>query len=395
MTQLKFISTAVLVAAGLIFSGVIAVGEARPDSPGPRRRRGAADKGPPVARDVTRIDPTPSGNDRGPGPSRGSRGPARCGSGRADRLPRRQSGRQVGSEVKRVGRPVHPAGATSASRPQLPPGTGQPRRHVPLDRRVGARVRARLGLGRPQARHIERADGPAGGGRAADRGADRRPGGPARRRRPSQGRAPLVRQGRADSSDWLVRAGTGRPTVPGRASTVADRRKSRSPPPPAPTAASAWRASAATGSPSILVSGPTIATAELYVQTRDGPAVPASGTSRPIAMHSNGPSTARRFEYAAAPTRPIEGIIRDKDTGRPLAGYQAPGHGLRGAQPDPGPRASRRRPTPGATIASPACPGAGLSPVPSSRARASPTPRPPSGRRPARPAGAGPASTSR
>ncbi len=29
---------------------------------------------------------------------------------------------------------------------------------------------------------------------------------------------------------------------------------------------------------------------------------------------------ARRFEHAAAPTRPIEGVIRDQDTGRPIAG---------------------------------------------------------------------------
>ena len=29
---------------------------------------------------------------------------------------------------------------------------------------------------------------------------------------------------------------------------------------------------------------------------------------------------ARRFEYAAEPTRPIEGVVRDKDTGKPIAG---------------------------------------------------------------------------
>ena len=35
---------------------------------------------------------------------------------------------------------------------------------------------------------------------------------------------------------------------------------------------------------------------------------------------------ARRFDYAVAPTRPIEGTIRDKDTGRPLAGITL--HGM-------------------------------------------------------------------
>ena len=35
---------------------------------------------------------------------------------------------------------------------------------------------------------------------------------------------------------------------------------------------------------------------------------------------------APRFEHAVAPTQPIEGVIRDKDTGRPIAGVK-----LRGA----------------------------------------------------------------
>ena len=35
---------------------------------------------------------------------------------------------------------------------------------------------------------------------------------------------------------------------------------------------------------------------------------------------------ARRFEYAAAPSKPIEGVVRDKDTGRPIAGVKL--HGM-------------------------------------------------------------------
>ncbi len=49
---------------------------------------------------------------------------------------------------------------------------------------------------------------------------------------------------------------------------------------------------------------------------RDGAAVAATDTTE----QSRTIYHARRFEYAAAPTTPIEGVIRDKDTGRPIAG---------------------------------------------------------------------------
>src|SRR5262249_9804577 len=75
----------------------------------------------------------------------------------------------------------------------------------------------------------------------------------------------------------------------------------------------------------LFVSGPTIATAQLYVLNGDGPAVttinPQAWT--PPGVPHKKPRTiyhARRFEHAAAPTKPIEGVIRDKDTGRPIAG---------------------------------------------------------------------------
>src|SRR5262249_34925268 len=68
----------------------------------------------------------------------------------------------------------------------------------------------------------------------------------------------------------------------------------------------------------VLVSGPTIATAQLYVMGRDGPEVRAtahqSRTPTQIVFH------ARRFDYAASPAKPIEGAVSDKDTGRPDAG---------------------------------------------------------------------------
>lgn len=69
---------------------------------------------------------------------------------------------------------------------------------------------------------------------------------------------------------------------------------------------------------SIRVSGPTIATTDLYAMSRDGAEIR-------VTVHQGlKPSQvvfhARRFDHAAAPTRPIQGIVRDLDTGRPIAG---------------------------------------------------------------------------
>jgi len=70
----------------------------------------------------------------------------------------------------------------------------------------------------------------------------------------------------------------------------------------------------------VFVSEPTIATAQLYIANRDGAAI---RTADPFDETNRKPGITyypRRFEYAAEPTRPIEGTIRDKDTGRPIAG---------------------------------------------------------------------------
>ena len=53
---------------------------------------------------------------------------------------------------------------------------------------------------------------------------------------------------------------------------------------------------------------------------RDGPAVTAIDPQAMVTQRARTTYLARRFEYAAAPTKPIEGVIRDKDTGRPIAG---------------------------------------------------------------------------
>ena len=41
-----------------------------------------------------------------------------------------------------------------------------------------------------------------------------------------------------------------------------------------------------------------------------------NSNSLPQVIHS------RRFEYSAAPTKPVEGVVRDKDTGQPIAGLR-------------------------------------------------------------------------
>ncbi len=68
----------------------------------------------------------------------------------------------------------------------------------------------------------------------------------------------------------------------------------------------------------IQISGPTIATTQLFATARNGSDVRAmthqGRNAGSIVFHARG------FQYAAAPGKPIEGVVRDKDTGRPLAG---------------------------------------------------------------------------
>ncbi|MHC5541190.1 carboxypeptidase regulatory-like domain-containing protein, partial [Singulisphaera rosea] len=66
------------------------------------------------------------------------------------------------------------------------------------------------------------------------------------------------------------------------------------------------------------VSGPTVTTTEIFAMTRNGSEVqaPKQGDRKGNAFVLHSP----RFEQALAPTQPIEGIVRDKDTGKPVAG---------------------------------------------------------------------------
>jgi RNA polymerase sigma factor (sigma-70 family) len=72
----------------------------------------------------------------------------------------------------------------------------------------------------------------------------------------------------------------------------------------------------------LLVSGPAIATTLLYAMSWNGP---EAHIHRPNSAPKLLVFHAPRFEYAAAPSQPIAGVVRDKDTGRPLAGVAIKG----------------------------------------------------------------------
>ncbi len=86
----------------------------------------------------------------------------------------------------------------------------------------------------------------------------------------------------------------------------------------------------------ILIAAPTIATTQVYAMSRDGAEVRFNDrrglTLVPLVVH------APRFEFATKPTRPIAGVVRDQDTGRPLTGLRlkAAAFDERGLGPAPG-----------------------------------------------------------
>ncbi|QDV39200.1 sigma-70 family RNA polymerase sigma factor [Tautonia plasticadhaerens] len=68
----------------------------------------------------------------------------------------------------------------------------------------------------------------------------------------------------------------------------------------------------------LILTGPGIAASHLFAMTRDVPAVRAPDPNRvaapPVVYHG------ARLDHAAAPAKPIVGVVRDRDTGVPLAG---------------------------------------------------------------------------
>jgi RNA polymerase sigma factor (sigma-70 family) len=134
----------------------------------------------------------------------------------------------------------------------------------------------------------------------------------------------------------------------------------------------------------LLVSGPTIATSLIYALCHDGPEFRVTNHGIGSRQQPTVVFHAPRFEQAVAPTQPIEGIIRDKDTGRPIAGVR-----LQGAVYEEGTwsrrRASRRRAIVRVITDSRAWTADRRIGCSSSRRRACPIPRQPSEQRPARP----------
>ncbi len=83
----------------------------------------------------------------------------------------------------------------------------------------------------------------------------------------------------------------------------------------------------------MVISGPAIAPSRLYAMSRNGPEVRcidrSSTKAKPIVFH------APCFVDAVAPTQPIEGVIRDKETGEPIAGLTLHAAVFEGHNPDP------------------------------------------------------------
>ncbi len=182
MTKVKIAATAALAAAALVSVGVVAVGSWRPDPPraapipqaGGEMKRPAATQGAPAAGPVEMIEVRGRVVDPAGRPVAGASVRGAYLDAEIEPAP---------SDDQRAGRPVRTAGTALAAQHRDAAGG----RHVPLGGRVGTGVWARLGLGRAIAGGPRRDDAPPGGGRSADRGSDRRPRGPARRRRPGQG----------------------------------------------------------------------------------------------------------------------------------------------------------------------------------------------------------------
>jgi RNA polymerase sigma factor (sigma-70 family) len=65
--------------------------------------------------------------------------------------------------------------------------------------------------------------------------------------------------------------------------------------------------------------GPTIETAEVYALTRPTPTI-VTPRNKDIPELGQVVYHGHTFDHAAAPTRPVEGVVRDRDTGKPLAG---------------------------------------------------------------------------
>ena len=325
MTKLKIVAMAGLVSVGIASAGAFAIGAWRPDDPLPAMNSPTAARTSPVAREAPQPVPAagemvevrgrvvgPWGNPVSGAVVRRARVEPKdatvpdatsASDGRfLTRIPRPSRGTQMvnGADtmpwlaalapgfgpgwVARVFQPGAPGELTIRLVADGPPIEG---RIVDLEGRpvVGARVKVdRLWYAQDERSwYVETGDLPAWLERVKDRG---------------------IRQGPWDGLEWLpmtIATATTGPDGRFRLTGIGRERIAE-----------------------LSVSGPTIATTLLYVMCHDGPEVRAidrdSREHRTIVFH------APKFEQALAPTQPIQGVIRDKDTGRPIAGVK-----LRGA----------------------------------------------------------------
>ena len=91
--------------------------------------------------------------------------------------------------------------------------------------------------------------------------------------------------------------------------------------------------------------GPTIASQHLHILTRPGEAIEVTqfqGARRRVVTTYYGAS----FRHVAAPTKPIVGVVRDKDTKKPLAGITIQSYMLANDPVPDSATSSRPRPTP-------------------------------------------------
>ena len=283
MTRLKIAAAGLLAARSL--SAIAPARGRRPSARSARHRDDLAgrrrDEAAPGRRRTQHPRPRHPPTDRGPRPGRRSAGPAGGRRRRAGRRPR--SGDRAGPrDDQRAGRPVHPADPPLAAQPGARRGAPGP-----LGGRVGAGVRARLGLGRACARRPGRGDDPAGGGRPADRG----------RIVDLEGR-PVVGARIKVATIWFAREGglsawldrvrnDGVDGNPGRAwYPLPGAIEAGTDPDGRFRLAGIGRDRLA----ELFVSGPTIATAQLYAANRDGPAVRVTGTTGVTAKHPGRPT---------------------------------------------------------------------------------------------------------
>ncbi len=80
------------------------------------------------------------------------------------------------------------------------------------------------------------------------------------------------------------------------------------------------------------IEGPSIESVQVNAMTRSGPTIRVPGYRHPGAA-AEVTYVGARFDHAAGPTRPIEGTVRDKSSGQPLAGIRVRGEEGLGGSP--------------------------------------------------------------